>query len=98
MSLSPAAVKVGEFLPEDLAVLYAFWGSRHAEAQTDPVDLKRLPFDQQAALYRQFRSYLDTDQGPLGVYSDRRVGWDSIDKQAGAVRGVGHFLRGRYDA
>lgn len=92
-----AARVVAGFSALDLRVLRAFWGWRHAEERSDPLLLKELPWDQQSSLTVQFLRYLHTDQGPLGVYADGRVGWDSTDPQAASARVVHHFLASRFD-
>lgn len=92
-----AALVVAGFSDLDLRVLRAFWGWRHAEERSDPLLLKELPWDQQSSLTVQFLRYLHTDQGPLGVYTDGRVGWDSTDPQAASARVVHHFLANRFD-
>lgn len=92
-----ATLALSRFTDLDLRVLYAFWGWRHAEERSNPLLLKELPWDQQSSLVVQFLRYLHTDQGPIGVYEDRRIGWDSMDPQALSVRVVHHFLVSRFD-
>jgi len=97
LPLPGAAAVLARLDDTDRRVLYRFWGRRHEEAGTDPLALKRLPYEEQAALARQFWPYLGTDQGPFGVYKDGKVGWDSLDEIACAARMVYHFLRERFD-
>ena len=79
--------------------LYSFWGARHKEAGTDPSTLKRLPWEQQQALFAEFRrKHLDSDESHSGPYNDGKTGWDSTDPRASGARVVGHFLKSRFDS
>jgi len=96
--LPHASEYLATFQPKDKQLLYRFWGARHEQAQTDPLAIKRLPYEEQAMLAQQFKRYLTSDEGLFGVYSDGKIGWDSLDQAACSARVVYHFLRSRFDA
>lgn len=77
-------------------VLYRWWGARHESERSDPMRLQReLTPEQRHQALTTLRPWLDDYLGPWGPYSDKVVGWDSMDPTAGAVRQVYRWLRTR---
>lgn len=77
-------------------VLYRWWGARHEAERSDPMKLQReLTPEQRHQALLTLRPWLDDYLGPWGPYSDKVVGWDSMDPVAGAVRHVYRWLQAR---
>jgi hypothetical protein len=77
-----------QWTEDTVDLFYVLLGAAHREARTDPATVTRANRWLLGSC-NPIRRWVWTDEGPWGIYPDKRIGWDSLD--AGEVRVLAYW-------